>query len=208
LEIPLFIKGFLIGLVAAAPLGPIGIICLHRTFSEGYLSGLFSGLGISTADAIYGAFAVFGVTAMSGFLISQQFWLRLIGGTVIGGLGIRIFGQAGYQKMATSANHKSFFSAYLSALVLTLMNPALFISFAAIFASLGIVYNRTNHHSGILLVVGVFSGSAIWWMFLSGMASRLQKRFTDSFIRKINQISGLLIAGFGLIMIASAIFSK
>jgi threonine/homoserine/homoserine lactone efflux protein len=208
LEIPFFIKGFLIGLVVAAPLGPIGIICLQRTFSRGYLSGLFSGLGISTADAIYGAFAAFGVTAMSGFLVSQQFWLRLIGGMIIGALGIRIFGQAGYQKMAASANHKSCFSAYLSALVLTLMNPALVISFAAIFASLGIVYTRSNHCSAILLVAGVFSGSAIWWVFLSGMASRLQKRFTDSFIRKINQISGLLIAGFGLMMIASAIFSK
>ena len=168
MEIPFFIKGFLIGLVVAAPLGPIGIICLQRTFSRGYLSGLFSGLGISTADAIHGAFAVFGVTAMSGFLVSQQFWLRLIGGIVIGGLGIRILRQAGYQKMAASANHKSCSSAYLSALVLTLMNPALVISFAAIFASLGIIYTRSNHYSGILLVAGVFSGSAIWWVFLSG----------------------------------------
>jgi threonine/homoserine/homoserine lactone efflux protein len=201
-----FIKGFLIGLIVAAPLGPIGIISLQRTFSKGYLAGVFSGLGISTADAIYGAFAVFGVTAMSSFLLSQQLWLRIIGGMVICGFGIRIYSQAGYQKMAASANNKSCFGAYFSALVLTLVNPALIISFAAIFASLGIT--RTNHYASILLIVGVFSGSAIWWVFLSGIASRLQKRFTDSFIRKINQVSGFLIAGFGIMMVGSAIFSK
>jgi threonine/homoserine/homoserine lactone efflux protein len=208
LEIPFFIKGFLFGLVVAAPLGPIGLISLQRTFSKGYLSGLFSGLGISTGDAIYGALAVFGVTAMSNFLLSQQLWLRIIGGMVICGFGIRIYNQAGYQKMAASANNKSCFSAYFSALVLTLVNPALIISFAAIFASLGIVYTRSNHYASILLIVGVFSGSAIWWVFLSGVASRLQKKFTDSFIQKINQVSGFLIVGFGIIMVASAIFSK
>jgi threonine/homoserine/homoserine lactone efflux protein len=125
---------------------------------------------------------------------------------VICGFGIRIYSQAGYQKMAASANNKSCFGAYFSALVLTLVNPALIISFAAIFASLGIT--RTNHYASILLIVGVFSGSAIWWVFLSGIASRLQKRFTDSFIRKINQVSGFLIAGFGIMMVGSAIFSK
>ncbi|MGD9053367.1 MAG: hypothetical protein PVG17_16035, partial [Desulfobacterales bacterium] len=79
MEISFFIKGFMIGLVVAAPLGPIGIISLQRTLSKGNLSGLFSGLGISTADAIYGALATFGVTAISSFLISQALWLKIIG---------------------------------------------------------------------------------------------------------------------------------
>jgi threonine/homoserine/homoserine lactone efflux protein len=208
LEIPIFIKGFLIGLVVAAPLGPIGIICLQRTLSKGYLSGLFSGLGISTADAIYGALATFGITAISSFLISQELWLKIIGGIVVCGLGIRIYRQAGSQKMSESANHRSCFGAYFSALILTLVNPALIFSFVAIFASLGIVYTPANHFPTLLLVAGVFSGSAIWWVFLSGVASRLQKRFADSFIQKINQVSGFLIAGFGIIMVGSAVFLR
>jgi threonine/homoserine/homoserine lactone efflux protein len=208
LEIPLFIKGFMIGLVVAAPLGPIGIICLQRTLSKGYLAGLFSGLGISTADAIYGALAVFGVTAISSFLISQELWLRVIGGIVICGLGIRIYRQAGYQKIAAPSNNKSCFGAYFSALVFTLMNPALIISFTAIFASWGIVYTRSNYFSALLLIVGVFSGSAIWWVFLSGLASRLKTQFTNTLIQKINHISGELIAGFGLLMVGSAVFLK
>jgi threonine/homoserine/homoserine lactone efflux protein len=198
----------MIGLVVAAPLGPIGIISLQRTFSEGYLPGLFSGLGISTADAIYGALVTFGVTAISGFLMSQELWLKIIGGVVICGLGIRIYSQAGYQKMSASANNKNCFGAYFSALILTLMNPALIFSFFAIFASLGIVYSSTNPISTMLLIGGIFSGSAIWWVFLSGMASRLKTRFTESLIKKINYISGLLIAGFGLMMVGSALFSR
>lgn len=208
LEIPFFIKGFLIGLVVAAPLGPIGIICLQRTLSKGYLLGLFSGLGISTADAIYSALATFGVTAISSFLISQELWLKIIGGSVVCGLGIRIYRQAGTQKMPGAVNHKSCCGAYFSALILTLMNPALIFSFVAIFVSLGIVYTRANHYSTLLLVMGVFSGSAIWWVFLSGMARQLKTKFTDSFIKKINYISGVLIAGFGLLMIGSTIFIK
>jgi threonine/homoserine/homoserine lactone efflux protein len=208
LEISFFIKGVIIGLIVAAPLGPIGIISLQRTLSEGYLPGLFSGLGISTADAIYGALATFGVTAISGFLISQELWLKIIGGIVICGLGIRIYSQAGYQKMSESASNKSCLGAYFSALILTLMNPALIFSFVAIFAGLGIVYSKTNPVSCLLLIGGVFSGSAIWWVFLSGMASRLKTQFTESFIKKINYISGILIAGFGLVMVGSAFFFR
>ena len=198
----------MIGLIVAAPLGPIGIISLQRTLSKGYLAGLFSGLGISTADAIYGALATFGVTAVSGFLLSQELWLKIIGGIVIIGLGIRVYNQAGRQKISKPVNNKSCAGAYFSALALTLMNPALIFSFIAIFTSLGIVYTNSNHFSILLLVTGVFLGSAIWWVFLSGMASRLKTQFTNSFIKKVNYISGVLIAGFGLLMVGSAVFFK
>ena len=206
MEITFFIKGLLIGFVVAVPLGPVGIICLQRIFSKGYLFGLLSGLGISTADAIYGSIAAFGVTAVSSFLISQQLWFRLIGGLIICGLGIRICGQAGSQKISVSANNTSCFGAYFSALFLTLMNPALIISFAAIFASLGIVNGNLDYYSSFILVVGVFFGSAIWWVVLSGAASRLKARFTDTFVQNINRLSGTLIAGFGLFLVGSAFF--
>jgi threonine/homoserine/homoserine lactone efflux protein len=208
LEISFFIKGFVIGMMVAAPLGPIGILSLQRTVSEGYLPGLFSGLGISTADAIYGSIAAFGVTAISGFLISQQLWFRLIGGAVICGFGFQVYSQAGSSKISSSTNATNCFGAYFSALILTLMNPALIISFAAIFAGLGIAYTKLNAYSALLLVVGVFSGSAIWWLILSCLARRLKMIFTESFVRRINHVSGVLIVGFGLFLVASAIFIK
>ena len=137
--------------------------------------------------------------------MSQQLWLRLIGGIVICGLGIRVYAQAGSQKIATSSNNKSYFGAYFSALVLTLMNPALIISFAVIFAGFGLVSSDSDTISTLLLIAGVFSGSAIWWVFLSGAASRLKTRFKDACIKKINHLSGVLIFGFGLFLVVSAL---
>jgi threonine/homoserine/homoserine lactone efflux protein len=160
------------------------------------------------ADAIYGGFAAFGVTAISSFLISQQFWFRLMGGIAICGLGIRIYQQALSQKISTPNDHTNCVRAYFSALILTLMNPALIISFAAIFASLKIACSSSHHPSTLLLVAGVFSGSAIWWVILSGVASRLQSRFTDTFIQKIKHVSGALIAGFGLLLVGSLFVIK
>jgi arginine exporter protein ArgO len=112
------------------------------------------------------------------------------------------------QKISTSANNTSSFGAYFSALILTLMNPALIVSFAAIFAGSGIVYAKLSKFSTFVLIAGVFSGSAIWWVLLSGVASRLKTRFTDSFVRKTNHLSGVVIAGFGLFLVGSVLFMK
>jgi threonine/homoserine/homoserine lactone efflux protein len=205
LEIPFFIKGFLVGFFVACPLGPIGIICLQRTFSRGYPAGLFFGLGISTADAIYAFIAALGVTAISSFVMSQQLWLRLIGGIVVFGLGIRIAGQAGKQIISPTPQNGMFWGAYFSALILALMNPAVIISFTAIFAGLGIMIVDSNYFPLFLLIAGVFSGSALWYVLLNSIASLLKRKFTDTFILKINRLSGSLIAGFGLILVGGAL---
>jgi threonine/homoserine/homoserine lactone efflux protein len=208
LEIPLFIKGFLIGLAVAMPLGPIGILCIQRTFSEGYLPGLFSGLGISAADAIYGGMAFFGVKALSGFLISEAVWFRLIGGIAIGVMGLRIYGRSRAEGPSPPADPSSCLGAFFSALVLTLMNPALILSFTAIFAGLGPALTTSPDASASMLISGVFSGSAVWWIALSGAVRRLKMVFTDDLIVKINRLSGAVIAGFGLAIIGSALLIK
>lgn len=209
MEIPFFIKGFLIGFTVAAPLGPIGIISLQRTFSKGYLSGLFSGLGISTADAVYGSIAAFGVTAVSGFLVTHQLWFRIIGGIVISAYGIRIYGQSeALNEVPAAGENKGCLGDYFSTLLLTLMNPALIVSFAAIFTGLGLVDTHTGIAPAFLAVTGIFSGSAVWRFVLSGMASRMKSKFTGALIRKINRVSGALILGFGIFILASSLFVK
>jgi threonine/homoserine/homoserine lactone efflux protein len=204
LEVEFFIQGFFIGLSVAAPLGPIGILCLQRTFSEGHLSGLLSGLGISTADAICCFIAAFGLTALSGFLISQQLWLRLVGGAIVCILGVKIYLNAAPKKIPVSQNGSRHLGAYLSALLLTLMNPMLILSFTAIFASLGLVGVGANQYSAFTLVAGVFSGSAIWWIALSAIASVLRVNFTEKFIQKVNHFSGIVIVCFGLFVLGGS----
>jgi threonine/homoserine/homoserine lactone efflux protein len=190
----------------AAPVGPVGILSLKRIFSSGHLCGLASGLGISTADAIYGFLAAFGLTSISNFLLTQQLGLRIIGGLILCALGIKTYFTSFSKKLSPFSDPGTYFGAYFSALLLTLLNPMLILSFAALFAGLGLVNQSTNQMTALAIVSGVFCGSAIWWVFLSGMVSMLSMKFNDTLIQKINHFSGILIVCFGVVVLGSAIF--
>jgi len=202
----LFFKGFLIGLVMAAPVGPVGILSLKRTFSAGHLCGLVSGLGISTADAVYGLLAAFGLSAVSSFLLAQQVWLHILGGLVLCGLGVRTYFTAGRVLSSSLSSAGSYCGAYLSALALTLLNPVLIVSFAALFAGADLVGPDTDRPAAITIVCGVFCGSAIWWVLLSGAVSRLRLKFSDALIVRINHFTGVLLFCCGIVVLGSKMF--
>ena len=195
-----FLRGLLIGFSIAAPVGPIGVLCIRRTLAEGRSAGLVSGLGAATADAFYGSLAGFGLTLVADFLVSQQTWLRLVGGLFLLYLGVKTFlsQPASEPGQPAGAKTRGLWGAYLSTLLLTLTNPLTVLSFAAIFAGLGLVETGGNPLSASLLVLGVFSGSATWWLLLSGGVSLLHAKVTTSTLRWINRIAGLVIIGFGV----------
>lgn len=197
MDINFFLKGLIIGFSIAAPVGPIGVLCIRRTLDCGLTSGLVSGLGAATADAIYGCIAGLGLTFVSNLLIRQQLWLHLIGGTFLCYLGIKTFVSPPAQQAAQSRG-KSLVSAYASTFFLTLTNPMTILSFTAIFAGLGIVSTRGNYVSAMILVMGVFSGSTFWWMLLAGGIGLFRRKFPLSQLQWINRISGVMITIFGL----------
>src|SRR5262245_23551445 len=173
MDASLLLRGLLIGFSIAAPVGPIGVLCIRRTLADGRLAGLVSGLGAATADAFYGCVAAFGLTAVSGFLISQQTWLRLFGGLFLCYLGIRTLLAAPAEKPAIATGRRpspgrGLLAAYTSTFALTVANPATILSFAAIFAGMGAGITSRSYASAALLVSGVFLGSALWWLLLSG----------------------------------------
>jgi threonine/homoserine/homoserine lactone efflux protein len=192
-----WLKGFIIGFSIAAPVGPIGVLCIRRTLTEGRTSGLVSGLGAATADAIYGCIAGFGLTFISTLLISQQVWLRLVGGLFLCYLGFKALLSRPAED-TVSAKTTGLMGAYVSTFFLTLTNPMTILSFAAIFAGLGIVNASGNYLSAGTLVFGVFSGSALWWLLLSGGVAFFQSKFNLHNLKWINKISGLVITLFGL----------
>jgi threonine/homoserine/homoserine lactone efflux protein len=195
------LKGILIGFSIAAPVGPIGVLCIRRTLAEGRLVGLVTGLGAATADAFYGFVAAFGLTFVSTFLVSQQIWLRAIGGAFLLFLGIRTF----LSRPATEAPPRSgrgLAAAYASTLLLTLTNPLTILSFAVVFAGLGLGSTAGDYLGAALLVAGVFTGSACWWLLLSGGVSLLRSRFSYSGLWWVNRISGILILTFGVVALA------
>ena len=207
MNIAFLLKGIVIGFSIAAPVGPIGILCIRRTLAEGRAAGFFSGLGAATADAIYGCIAGFGLTFISQFLVDQQNWLRIIGGIFLLYLGNKIFLAKGSEETAQSTEN-GLINAYFSTFFLTLTNPMTIISFAAIFAGLGIVNTSGNYNSAMLLVLGVFIGSMAWWLLLSGGAGILQKKINANGLAWINRISGAIITGFGIIAITSLLFQQ
>ncbi len=191
-------RGLLIGLAIAMPVGPIGVLCIRRTLSDGLLSGLISGLGAATADALYGSIAAFGLTIISDPLLGHQSWLRLGGGLFLVSLGIKTFlanpsGQAG------ALDGRGFFPAYATTFFLTLTNPLTILSFMAIFAGLGLGQADSDRTAAAMMVLGVFIGSALWWMALSVGLSLFRHRLGQRAMRWINQVAGATILAFGLL---------
>lgn len=190
-------RGLLIGFSIAAPVGPIGVLCIRRTLADGWAVGLLSGLGAATADAIYGSIAGFGLTFVSGFLISQQQWLRLVGGLFLCYLGVRTLLQRPAERPALASGSGPL-GAYLSTFLLTLTNPITILSFVAIFAGLGVASSGQDYGSAAILVLGVFCGSALWWLVLSSGVGLLRARITATAMLWVNRLSGLVVLGFGV----------
>lgn len=202
MDVSLFLRGFLIGLAIAAPVGPIGVLCIRRTLADGRPVGFVSGLGAASADAVYGSVAAFGLTAVSGALIAYQFGLRLVGGLFLLVLGVRTFAAPVAERPAT-AGGRGLAGAYASTFVLTLTNPMTILSFAAVFAGLGIVAAQSDYGRAAALVAGVFLGSAAWWLTLSLGVGLLRTRLGPGTFRWINRLSGAVIFAFGLAALAS-----
>jgi threonine/homoserine/homoserine lactone efflux protein len=200
-------QGILIGVTIAAPVGPIGILCIRRTLAEGRLAGFSSGFGAATADALFGAIAAFGLTFISVFLINQSLWLRLGGGSFLIYLGIKTFLSVPSKETGlnpSSSNGDSLLSYYGSTLFLTLTNPITIISFAAIFAGFGIVNNQSNDNlAASSMVLGIFLGSSIWWLSLSVLTGFFRRMVNHNTMIWINRVSGTIIVSFGLLALIS-----
>ncbi|HEX9370073.1 MAG TPA: LysE family transporter [Roseiflexaceae bacterium] len=133
----LLLRGLVVGFSIAAPVGPIGVLCIRRTLADGQVAGFVSGLGAATADAIYGSIAGFGLTFISGILVSQQGWLRLIGGLFLCYLGVKTLLARPAERPA-SAGGVGLVGAYASTFFLTLTNPLTIFAFLGVFAGLGL----------------------------------------------------------------------
>jgi threonine/homoserine/homoserine lactone efflux protein len=205
MESGLFFKGFIIGFSIAAPVGPIGILCIQRTLAGGNVQGLVTGLGAATADAIYGFIAAFGLTFISNFLVEQSIWIRLIGGLFLCYLGIKAFLSKPQGQVLSVANRNTI-SSYGTTFFLTLTNPMTILFFAGVFAGLGMVSKSIQYTSAGLMVIGVFIGSGAWWLILSSATSILRNKINASKLAWVNKISGFVILAFGVGAVLSTVF--
>ena len=198
-----FLKGLIIGFVIAAPVGPIGVLCARRTLMHGRRAGFYSGMGAATADAIYGFIAAFGLTFISAFLIDHQFSLRLVGGGLLLYLGVKAFLARPVKKADLPRSARHYAGLYTSTFFLTLTNPMTILSFAAVFAGFGLAGTKGSILSAVVLIIGVYLGSALWWLFLVGIFSVYRKRFQSHQLAWVNRITGTIIAASGILALLS-----
>ncbi len=207
MEIQYLLKGLLLGISVSAPLGPIGVLCIQKTINKGRFAGFISGTGAVFADTLYAIIAGFGFTFVSNFLDDQQFGLRFIGGLALIIFGINIFmshpAKIRRKKDYKKNNHaRSFFSVFL----LTLSNPITVLFFGAAFAGLGLTTEKSDRHSVLLLVIGVFFGAILWWFMLSFIVDQFRSRINIREILLINKITGTLITLLGMAAMGSLLF--
>lgn len=200
-----FFKGLILGFSIAAPVGPIGILCIRRTLAEGRMHGFVSGLGAATADAVYGAIAAFGLTAVSGFLLTYGLPIRVIGALFIVYLAVSIFFSKPRENETGSSINASLLKSYGSTGMLTITNPSTIISFLAVFAGFGLGLSGTNYYDASTTVIGVFLGSALWWLLLSYSVGAVRHKFSVTTMIWANRVSGLLMGLLALYSLLSIV---
>lgn len=201
MDFTFFLKGIAIGFIMAIPIGPIGIMCIRKTLTEGRLSGLIIGLGAATADLFYGCVAAFGLTVISDTLTDQRIWIRIAGGALLFFLGVKTFrAHPKDPKLKTTGSGR--LRSYLTVVFLTLTNPLTIFAFIAVFAAFGLG-DGLSFFSAAILVAGVFIGSCLWFLLLSSGTILFRKKLDLVGLKWVNKIAGILIIISGLIVIGS-----
>lgn len=195
-EVELVLKGVLAGIAISAPVGPVNVLCMSRTLRKGRTAGIISGLGAAAGDTIYGSIAGFSISFIIQFLLREVFWLRLIGGFLLIGIGFLYYFKKpqSLQEQRNESTHSDFITAFL----LNLMNPTVVLSFLALLAALGMGERRPRSLT-LILVGGIFVGSMIWWVTLAIATAKLRDRFDDRAMVWMNRIAGLAIGAFGIV---------
>jgi threonine/homoserine/homoserine lactone efflux protein len=195
--VELLVRGLLAGLFIAAPVGPVNVLCISRTLTKGWRSGLVSGFGAATADTLYGCIAGFSITFIIQFLLREEFWIRLFGGILLVLIGVRYYFKQP-QSLSAQKQGGPENSDYVSTFFLNLTNPTTVLSFLAILAALGMKEDKASSLT-LLLVAGIFCGSMLWWIVLIAIVNRVRDRIDDHAMLWMNRVAGVAIGGFGVV---------
>jgi threonine/homoserine/homoserine lactone efflux protein len=198
-------RGLILGFTIAATVGPISLLTIRRTLAHGRVYGLASGFGVALADATYAAIAAFGLTAITSVLVGGRMLLGLVGGAFLVVLAIRTM-TTRPSEVAVVTERPGLLGAFGSIFGLTMTNPMTILSFAGLFAGLGLT--GTGGADAALLVLGVFLGSTLWWVILTAVVAVLRSRVTIRALTWVNRISGAAILVFAVLAIAGALASR
>ncbi len=192
-----FVKGLVLGVSIAAPIGPIGVLCIRRTLGYGFFAGVAGGLGTALADGVYAALAAFGFAAVLGDLLGGNLWFRLCGAAFLLWLGWKGWNAAPATR-AAAIDARTLAGTFAATFLLTLANPATVITFVALFLGLGLADAGDSIAAGIWLVAGVVLGSLGWWIVLSAIVAAMRDRLSERALAIVNRAAAGLMVGFAL----------
>jgi threonine/homoserine/homoserine lactone efflux protein len=199
-----FVRGVVVGFALAAPMGPVAVLCIRRGLARGHTQAFIVGLGAALADMSFGAVAGLGITVISSFILDYENVIGLMGGLLVIGLGVSTYRTKGvtiHGRIVVKSLRRDIAAAFTMAIA----NPATMIAAAGVFAAFGPVDISTTPARAFWLVVGVFSGSALWWLILSSVVTILRDRFIHKGLPKLNRISGSIIAASGMLVLVVTI---
>jgi threonine/homoserine/homoserine lactone efflux protein len=199
------LKGLLVGIVIAVPVGPVGVLCIRRTILHGRLAGFISGLGAASADAVFGIIAAFGLTFVSEMLFEYQDWLRLGGAAFLLYIGISAFTVDPPEGTQARRDRDGRLADYASAFALTITNPITILVFLAIFAAIGFTGPGATMGPAAILVLGVWLGSLLWWAGLASLAGLARLSFSRDHLVWINRGSGGILVSCGAVLLGSVL---
>lgn len=205
----ILIKGFLVGIGASIPLGPIAILCVQKTLSKGRGAGFITGLGAATSDTLYAALSLLGLAFMQNLITENKTWVMLIGGTIIIAIGVKVFLSNPIKNIQHKEVSTKHFADFFESFFMTVSNPGAVFLILGLLTAVGI---DTTGHSATDLAVptilwGVFMGATLWWFILSGTINRFRRKFRIKQLITFNKISGVIIGVLGLITLFDGIIT-
>jgi threonine/homoserine/homoserine lactone efflux protein len=208
--IQLVLAGIGIGVLMAAPIGPVNILCIQRTVSRGFWGGLAAGLGAVLGDGTLAAIAAFSMTAISEVMLAYAASIQFAGGLVLIGFGVALLlkrpvlrispGQGSRLWEHTGVIPQTYF--------LTVTNPGAALSMIVIFGGLGSLIGGLNYFEALLLVLSVMDGSLLWWLGLSRLIVTIRHKLTEQRLKLINRAAGTVLLAFGLILVLEGLLRQ
>lgn len=202
--------GFLIGIIVAAPVGPVNVLCIQRAIARGFWGGLAAGLGAMLGDGLIALFAALGVGAISGAVTTYRAVIQVVGGLALIAFGVRLYTSPPPEAAVETTNGgagtvldyawdipKTFF--------LTVTNPGAVLGLFAIFGGISTYVEVKGRADALTMVAAVMAGSLAWWLGLSAAMSRVRHRLKPGWLATINTYAGLLLIGFGLLLLGELV---
>lgn len=208
---PLIIPvGLVIGILVAAPVGPVNVICIQRSLQRGFWGGVAAGAGAVLGDGLIALSAALGVGAISGAVKYHRVAIEAVGGLALLAFGIRLYLSAPRLIMNGGETESPALGAYLwdtaKSFFLTVTNPGAVLGLFAIFGGIGSFVELSGSLDALVLVAAVAAGSLAWWVFLSTMVGAIKQRLDDAVVGRINRIAAVLLAGFGVLLLGESVF--